>query len=43
MVYYTLAFESDKLTGTDESLVNCYKKTRWSKDVGYGREKTTYV
>ena len=25
-----LAFESGSLTGTDESLVDCYKKKRWS-------------
>ena len=30
MVYYFLAFELSNLTATEESLVDCYKKKRWS-------------
>ena len=30
MVYFFLSFESGDLTGTDESLVVCYKGKRWS-------------
>ena len=30
MVYYLLAFELGNLTATEESLVDCYKKKRWS-------------
>ena len=30
MVYYFIMFESVDLTGIDESLVDCYKRNRWS-------------